>query len=300
MIKPANRHPIIISLTDAGSTLAKQLMCLQPAVHQQQLGKFEHWHKPTPFGEKIQAAFKRGQPLIFITATGIAVRTLAPVLQSKLCDPPVIVLDELGQFVIPLLSGHQGGANELAAQLCDWLCASQFNSQHNSQHTDSQANSQLVITTANAYLNPSYHAGMGCERHCPESELRALLQQSCEAYGIAIEQIASINSIDIKADERGLIALAHSLKVPFQCYSASTLRRVETQLTMKSDYVFNTVGVYGVAESAALIAAQQLNAHCYELVYPKHKTAKATVALSRVYRQSPFKNAAKNTANDPE
>lgn len=68
--------------------------------------------------------------LIFIGATGIAVRAIAPLVQDKFYDPAVLVMDELGQFCIPLLSGHVGGANELAETI--------------SQLTGSQA----VITTA--------------------------------------------------------------------------------------------------------------------------------------------------------
>ena len=52
--------------------------------------------------------------VIWIGACGIAVRAMAPSLRDKLTDIPVLVVDEAGQFVIPVLSGHYGGANELA------------------------------------------------------------------------------------------------------------------------------------------------------------------------------------------
>lgn len=62
-------------------------------------------------------------PLIFVGATGIAVRKIAPYVKDKLTDSPVLVIDEGGRFVIPLLSGHVGGANELARLFADVLRA---------------------------------------------------------------------------------------------------------------------------------------------------------------------------------
>ncbi len=62
-------------------------------------------------------AFEEKTPLIFVGAVGIAVRSIAPHLKDKLSDPPVIVMDELGRYIIPILSGHYGGANQLAADL---------------------------------------------------------------------------------------------------------------------------------------------------------------------------------------
>ncbi len=71
----------------------------------------------TDWRQAAQEAFQRHRRLVFIMACGIVVRTLAPWLTSKNTDPAVVVLDEKGEFAISLLSGHVGGANQLARQV---------------------------------------------------------------------------------------------------------------------------------------------------------------------------------------
>ncbi len=61
--------------------------------------------------------FSRREALIFIGAAGIAVRAVAPRVRSKTEDPAVLCVDEQGRYVIPLLSGHLGGANALAEKI---------------------------------------------------------------------------------------------------------------------------------------------------------------------------------------
>ena len=65
-------------------------------------------------GEWAKEQFEERNALLFIGACGIAVRAIAPHITDKLHDSPVLVMDENGQYVIPILSGHVGGANELA------------------------------------------------------------------------------------------------------------------------------------------------------------------------------------------
>ncbi|PIE61254.1 MAG: cobalamin biosynthesis protein CbiG [Desulfobacterales bacterium] len=62
-------------------------------------------------------AFNTYHSHVFIFSTGIAVRLIAPLLVSKLKDPAVVVMDEHGQHVISLISGHLGGANALAMKI---------------------------------------------------------------------------------------------------------------------------------------------------------------------------------------
>lgn len=68
-------------------------------------------------------AFRCADALVVIGAAGIAVRAVAPLIVSKLSDPAVVVVDEGGRFVVPLLSGHIGGANALAERIAGLIGA---------------------------------------------------------------------------------------------------------------------------------------------------------------------------------
>lgn len=67
----------------------------------------------------VRKAFADRSAIIFIGAAGIAVRAIAPYVSDKFTDSPVIVIDDMGTFVIPILSGHAGGANKIAVMLAD-------------------------------------------------------------------------------------------------------------------------------------------------------------------------------------
>ena len=76
-----------------------------------------------PSGPFYGELFQSMDALVFVGAAGIAVREIAPHVRSKKTDPAVLSLDEGGQFVIPLLSGHIGGANALALRVAEALGA---------------------------------------------------------------------------------------------------------------------------------------------------------------------------------
>lgn len=74
-----------------------------------------------PLRDWTERQFKEVTGIVFIGAAGIAVRSISPFLNDKTTDPAILVIDEKGKFVIPLLSGHIGGANELACEIADHL-----------------------------------------------------------------------------------------------------------------------------------------------------------------------------------
>ena len=80
---------------------------------------FEGIQKPSnPFYGPI---FQWADAMVFVGSVGIAVREIAPHVKNKLVDPAVVSIDELGKFVVPVLSGHIGGANDLALKLAELL-----------------------------------------------------------------------------------------------------------------------------------------------------------------------------------
>lgn len=74
-------------------------------------------------GQWTRQGFENLDCLVFIGAVGIAVRLIAPYIKEKTGDPAVLAVDETGKFVIPLLSGHLGGANRLALEAASILDA---------------------------------------------------------------------------------------------------------------------------------------------------------------------------------
>lgn len=126
----------VISFTQNGNTCNRRIIaCLKVAGYETEGfygGRYKDDSNPEreilrPAGGKVsewtKAAFRQYDALIYVGATAIAVRSIAPCLKDKLTDPAVLVVDEKGQYVIPLLSGHVGGANELAARLAAELKA---------------------------------------------------------------------------------------------------------------------------------------------------------------------------------
>ncbi|MBI5847586.1 MAG: precorrin-3B C(17)-methyltransferase [Nitrospirae bacterium] len=100
----------IFYITDSGRRLAEKLAGHYPLADIRK------------YSSRFSSQFwRKNSTLVFIMATGIVIRTIAPYMKDKKTDPAVVVMDEKGQYVISLLSGHLGGANEKAKEIAAFL-----------------------------------------------------------------------------------------------------------------------------------------------------------------------------------
>lgn len=244
----------------------------------------------------VSAAFDEVDCLIFIGATGIAMRKVAPLLSDKLLDPAIIVVDEAGQFVIPLASGHVGGANGLAKLLATKLEAipvittatdvegvfsvDEFAAANNltiSDRTgirkvakklltgesvsiafedDVVVSSKLAGDPLLGLLMRPYVVGMGCKKDKDVEQVEAFFLETLEALSIDVKNVVALASIDVKANEPALVELARKYDLKFVTYSAKALSSVEGDFE-ESAFVEATVGVSDVSARAAKCAGKE-------------------------------------------
>ncbi|MBI3755177.1 MAG: cobalt-precorrin 5A hydrolase [Deltaproteobacteria bacterium] len=142
----------IFALTKNGIKLAKNLS--------QKIEVADLFINSKNFKKHVRYAFSKYDGLIFIMAAGIVVRTIAPLLKNKAKDPAIVVMDEKGKYVISLLSGHLGGANNLAKDIAKTIGATP------------------VITTATDVNN------LPC------------IEDIAERFNLAIEDVKKIKSVN--------------------------------------------------------------------------------------------------------
>lgn len=202
--------------------------------------------------EQFRQQFHQHRHWVLVMACGIAVRYLDGLPASKLSDPGVVVLDEAARFAIPLLSGHEGGANTLAYRVAQLTGA------------------YPAVTTASEALKP-LTLGIGCRRGKSAAAIeRAVLN----ALGdLPMEQVREVATIDLKADEAGLLDFCRENDLPLRVIArADVASRGWTQ--QPSAWVQHNLGVDGVCEPCALIASPR-----GQLIVPKTILDGVTVAI---------------------
>lgn len=277
----------------------------------------------------IKENFNELDALIHIGALGICVRHIASCVANKYKDPAVINVDSTGRFVIPVLSGHIGGANELSqhiasaiggeavittqsdntglwaldtlAEKYNWRtsasrkemnqCIYLFVEKHPTallldirdrgteylerslpEHVRvfyhfediSLSDFELLITVSPYEYETSVpvlsfyprvlHLGIGCKKDTLPDGIPAYIDNELKAHRLSPLSVASVSTIALKQDEPLLPVLQnHYAGVPIHIYTPEQLQGID--IPNPSEKVFEVTGVYGVAETTAIKAA---------------------------------------------
>ena len=249
--------------------------------------------------------FNEGNVLIYIGAVAIAVRAIAPFVKDKTTDPAVLAIDEQGNFVVPVLSGHIGGANEYARQIAELIGAipvvttatdirGEFAVDVFAKKNNLEINDMKMAKEFSAKLlrgedavftvSPRIHSedglflipkclvvGMGCRKGKSFEELEEFLLNMLNENHLDKRAVKALVSIDIKKDEEGLNGLADSLNIPFITYSAESLMAQEGDFD-SSELVLEKTGADNVCERA-------VSAYGAEKILV-HKTAKDGMTIA--------------------
>lgn len=330
----------IFYITDKGHKLAERLKTVLPEAA---IVRYD--------SSIVSALWAERAGLVFIMASGIVVRTIAPLLKDKKTDPAIVVLDEAGRFAVSLVSGHLGGANEMVREIARFLggeavitTASDVNGLPSIDLWAGENNllienwdalpqvgtryvnngglrvycdidlklpfeflrvvdprfADVIITNrqdvyagsprcsitgegcstgtcrvkVQVHLRPcNLVIGIGCNSGTSQSEIESAVRQTLKEHNLSFLSIGSIATIDIKGNEPGLRTFVEKYKFAFHTFKADELNNVEGR--EKSDVVFKATGAYGVAEPAALVAAETDS-----LIVSKQKKGNVTVAVT--------------------
>lgn len=206
--------------------------------------------------ELTKRVFSKYKGLVYIVPCGAVVRALVGVIESKKTDPAVVALDVGGRYAISLLSGHEGGANELAVQVGNAIGAEPVIS------TTTEADKNLIV-------------GVGCKRGKGKEEIVTAINSALAEAGVSLHDVRLIASADIKSDEIGLMAAAKNLGVPIRFIPSEEIQNTILKFD-ESEFVKNKVNLPAVAEPTALLAGRRT-----QLILKKRKFNGVTVAIAK-------------------
>lgn len=325
--------------------------------------------------DSVGGLFDWADAIIFICALGIAVRKIAPYVKDKKKDPAVVCMDEQGKFVISVLSGHIGGANQLAEKLADYFgsipvitTATDRNGRFSvdewavrkgltiSDMKAAKAISAAILEqdvilesdfpivsdyptgcrplekdrmAARNTLEPDeslpggnivgdermqdeklpeyeevtdearhrpgcgiiiswetrepfavtlrlipqvLHLGIGCRKDISKEKIAEAVRGALSKKRIDPRAVKGVYSIDLKAQEAGLLEYCREMDWPLHVYSAQELMQVPGEFS-SSDFVLKTTGADNICERAAMADAARL-------ILPKISRDGVTVAIA--------------------
>lgn len=194
--------------------------------------------------------------LIYAAPCGVVVRSIAACATSKYTDPAVVVMDAGARWAVSLLSGHEGGANDLALRVANLFDAEPVIS------TTTEAVKDIIV-------------GVGCRRGAESDAIAGAIEAALAQLNLPLSRVRLLASAEVKRDEVGLLAAGEKLNLPLRFLSMEQLRHCAFAVT-PSEFVEASVGVPAVAEPAALLAGRRTT-----LLLPKTIFNHITVAVAR-------------------
>lgn len=296
-------------------------------------------------GEWTGEKFAAMDALIYVGAVGIAVRAIAPFVEHKTKDPAVLVVDELARYCIPLLSGHIGGANELAERLCEDLSCGMipvittatdlnhkwavdvFAKKNHLKISDMEKAKKISagilagdkiriyleeggeICGGSQELPEELHlvsqpeladiyigvrlpetdclrlipscltVGIGCRKGTTAGRIEAALSQVFESAQISREGLRQVASIDLKAEETGILRFCEKYEQEYRVYPAEQLKMVPGEY-QPSAFVSQITGVDNVCERSAVCAEWNRQRRLPEVLVKKTVLEGVTIAVT--------------------
>lgn len=248
----------LVTLSAEGLATAWRLRALFPEASM-------HVHQAVPApdaepfartAELMAALWKIRRGLIVLAPTGAVVRAMVPCLESKYTDPAVVVCDVHGRWALSLLSGHEGGANDLALAVANALDAEPIIT------TTTEAVKELIV-------------GIGCRRGTAADVIERVVADALALVDQPLSRVRYLASADLKAEEPGLREAAGSLGLPLRFVGSERIRHCGRAFS-PSAAAERQVDLPGVAEPAALLAGSRTT-----LLLPRTVLHGCTVAIAR-------------------
>ncbi len=193
---------------------------------------------------------------VLVMTTGIAYRYITGLTASKLSDPGVVVIDEACLHSISFISGHEGGANELAYKVA------------------SITGANPVITTATE-ANKDIIIGIGCRRDIPCVVIDSIIQEGLIKVNKQVSDIKHLATIDVKKDEIGILEWCDKNNVPLQVIPQAIIKSRPWTYS-PSEWVEKNINVAGVSEPCAL-----LSSHRSDLILQKFSRDGVSIAIAQ-------------------
>lgn len=355
-----NSEPIaVLAITKGGARLLSAIKAALPEAHALVPAKFKD-EAPSaqafdkPLKKLMADLWPNFRGIIAIVSLGALVRTIAPLLKDKHADPAVLAVDEDGRFVISVLSGHVGGANELAKALAESLGATAVITTASDSlgtigvdilgrdlgwaledfknvtsvsasvvndepvgiyqeageplalvHKSPLPKNIRVIPSLDTFIKAPLKAyliisdrlfeiphdltkktviyrpkslvlGVGCDRGVSLEEIDSLVLETLKTNRLSFLSVRALATIESRKEEPAFLDFSEKHGLPILTFAKEDLNRVQ-DIPNPSTMAMKYAGVIGVAEPSAI-----LGSNFGDLIVPKVKSKKATLAIARV------------------